>query len=59
MKILASDVDKFSSMIGMHAIVREEGDYFGNCVYFNPPNVAPIGHDNKVCTYILGRILKS
>ena len=46
-EILASDIEEFSSVMGMHAIVREGGHYFGNCVYFNPPNVAPIGHDNK------------
>ena len=62
MEILASDVEKFSSVIGMHAIVREEGHYFGNCVFFHPPNVAPIGHDNKVCmglTYPSGNFIFS
>ena len=33
---------------GSSVIVREKGHYFGNCIYFDPPDMAPIGMDNKV-----------
>ena len=33
---------------GSHAVVRERGHYFGTCLFFNPPGLAPIGMDNKV-----------
>ena len=34
--------------LGSHAVVRERGHYFGTCIFFNPPDLAPIGMDNKV-----------
>ena len=34
--------------LGTHVIVREDGHYFGTCVFFNPPDMAPVGMDNKV-----------
>ena len=40
--------------LGTHAIVREDGHYFGTCIFFNPPDRAPVGMDNKVhnlCMY--------
>ena len=40
--------------LGTHVIVREDGHYFGTCIFFNPPDRAPVGMDNKVhnmCMY--------
>ena len=34
--------------IRTHVIVREKGHYFGNCIVFDPPDMAPVGMDNKV-----------
>ena len=34
--------------LGSHAVVRDGGHYFGTCLFFNPPDLAPIGMDNKV-----------
>ena len=34
--------------LGSHAVVRDGGHYFGTCLFFNPPDFAPIGMDNKV-----------
>lgn len=31
-----------------HVIVREKGHYFGNCIVFDHPGMAPSGMDNKV-----------
>ena len=31
-----------------HVIVRESGHYFGTCIAFDPPDMAPVGMDNKV-----------
>lgn len=42
------DVEANSSMIGVQAMTREMGKYFGSCVVFNPPGVTPVGYKNKV-----------
>ena len=34
--------------VGSSVIVREKGHYFGKCIYFDPPDMAPVGMDNKV-----------
>ena len=46
------DVDGFMNGEGLrtHAIVRDGGHYYGNCIAFDPPDMAPVGMDNKVCT---------
>ena len=33
---------------GSSVIVREKGHYFGKCIYFDSPGMAPVGMDNKV-----------
>ena len=33
---------------GASVIVREKGHYYGNCIFFDPPDMAPVGMDNKV-----------
>ena len=32
----------------IHRISRDDGHYFGNCIAFDPPGIAPVGMDNKV-----------
>lgn len=39
-----------------HVIVRENGHYFGKCLAFDPPNMAPVGMDNKVRTITMGKL---
>ena len=34
--------------LATHVIVREKGHYFGTCIAFDPPDMAPVGMDNKV-----------
>ena len=44
-------VEANSSIIGRHALVRKYGGrtaYFGTCVFFNPPGLAPVGYGNRV-----------
>ena len=36
-----------------HAVVRERGHYFGNCIAFDPPDKAPVGMDNKVVNFLV------
>ena len=42
--------DKDIENVRTHVIIREKGHYFGNCIVLDPPGVAPVGMDNKVCT---------
>ena len=51
MEILPDDVANNNSVaegVGSSVIVREKGHYFGKCIYFDPPDLAPVGMDNKV-----------
>ena len=48
MKIKDDDIEKFNSTLGTHSIVRDEGNYFGSCIFFNPPALIPIGYNNMV-----------
>ena len=45
-------VDSFMSGEGLrtHIIARDGGHYYGNCIAFDPPDMAPVGMDNKVIT---------
>ena len=51
MEVFPEDVINNSPVaegVGSSVIVREEGHYFGKCIYFDPPDMAPVGMDNKV-----------
>ena len=44
------DIDGFMNGEGLrtHVIVRDGGHYYGNCIAFDPPDMAPVGMDSKV-----------
>ena len=48
MKIWGADAFLKTEGSRTHMIVREKGHYFGNCIAFDPPDMAPVGMDNKV-----------
>ena len=50
MEVFPDDVENNSPKaegVGSSVIVREKGHYFGNCIYFDSPDMAPVGMDNK------------